>query len=583
MSIHLPAMSGIKTGRSGVVAFAGLNRNLRQEENEFTAMENMTGAELPVAASRKKRRFIRKLQKPNGLFAHDKLCWVDGTAFCYNGVEKGTLTDSKKTFVRMGSRVVIFPDKKMYDSTEDALISLEASYTSTGAVTATLCRADGTDYASYTVGAAAPENPTDGQLWMDESGETAVLRQYSASSSMWTSIPTVYTRIAASGIGQGFAQYDGVTISGMETAGLNGEFFLVSCGENAVVVTALITAAVSQTAAMTMERKCPDIDYVTECDNRLWGCAAEGNEIFSCALGDPTNWRQYMGLATDSYAVNVGSGGAFTGAATHLGSVLFFKTDCIHQIMGTKPANYTLSSLQTRGVGVRCAGSLCRVNETLYFKAPEDVCSYASALPYSISAEMPGTGGNAVAGAVQGRYYLCVDAGPERISSDDVTQERELLVYDTKNGCWVREDGLDVRWFATLDGKLYMLTGDGALWCAADGANEYDGPEAMDEGRVAFALETGDIGQDEPYSKYISHIQLNGDADLGTTLRVAVRYDGKGGWQEVYRCAPVTRRGMVIPIRPRRCHSLRLRIQGIGGMRLYSIIRQTEAGSDIYR
>ena len=85
-----------------------------------------------------------------------------------------------------------------------------------------------------------------------------------------------------------------------------------------------------------MERRVPDLDYVTECDNRVWGCSSKENVIYACRLGDPTNWFSYRGIAADSYAVTVGSDGAFTGAATCMGYALFFKENTLHKLYGSK-------------------------------------------------------------------------------------------------------------------------------------------------------------------------------------------------------------------------------------------------------
>ena len=73
------------------------------------------------------------------------------------------------------------------------------------------------------------------------------------------------------------------------------------------------------------ERRVPDLDYLTECDNRVWGCSGSENVIYACKLGDPTNWFSYRNTAADSYAVTVGSDGDFTGAAACMGYVLFFQ------------------------------------------------------------------------------------------------------------------------------------------------------------------------------------------------------------------------------------------------------------------
>ena len=80
-----------------------------------------------------------------------------------------------------------------------------------------------------------------------------------------------------------------------------------------------------------------------------------------------------MGISTDSYAMTVCSGGDFTGACSHLGYVLFFKEDVIHRIYGTKPANYQLTNVESRGVEKGSEKSLVIVNETLYYKSAQDL------------------------------------------------------------------------------------------------------------------------------------------------------------------------------------------------------------------
>ena len=62
---------------------------------------------------------------------------------------------------------------------------------------------------------------------------------------------------------------------------------------------------------------------------------------YSCKLGGhPTNWYSYRGIAADSYAVTVGTDGAFTGAASCMGSVLFFKENVLHKIYGARPSDF---------------------------------------------------------------------------------------------------------------------------------------------------------------------------------------------------------------------------------------------------
>ena len=152
MSITMPRLRTIRTRQEGVTAFAGLNHNLRIKDNEFFDMRNISTELLPVISARGKRRKLRTLANPNGLFAHEELCWVDGTGFFYGGERKGDVSDSQKQFVRMGAYVLIWPDKVYYNTTTDEFGTLAASFTTSGTVTCTLCKLDGSPYEEHHTG-----------------------------------------------------------------------------------------------------------------------------------------------------------------------------------------------------------------------------------------------------------------------------------------------------------------------------------------------------------------------------------------------------------------------------------------------
>ncbi len=573
MSIRLPQLNAIRQKQGGTTAFSGLNHNLRIKDSEFFAMENMSSTLLPVMCSREKRRKNRNLESPNGIFAHEKLCWVDGVNFYFDGNVVGTVNNSPKQFVRMGAYVLIFPDKAYYNTHTGEFGQLDATVTTSGTVTAKLCRIDGELYGAHTTSATEPKNPADKDLWLDTSVSPNVLRQYFESTGTWTSIPTVYTRIDAADIGKQFAQHDGVQISGFNNNALNGTFYLVDAGDDYIVVVALITAPVTQTAAVTVARQVPDMDFLVEHDNRIWGCSSEKHEIYASALGDPKNWNQFMGLSGDSYAVTVGSTGAFTGAASHMGMVLFFKEDCIHQILGNKPANFQLDTTNCRGVAVGSEKSLCRVNETLFYMSREDVCAFNSSLPMNISDALGHEKfRNGVGGVLGGRYYL---------SLADSNDARHLFVYDTKLGVWMREDNAQANSFATLGEELYMLTDNGDLW-SMTGGSAYDAAGAADEGSVPWMLETGDIGLDSPANQYVSSVQLHAECAPECRITVSIQHNGNGRWKQVLSYSPPERRSFTIPVTPERARIIRIRITGEGFFRLYALTMRIETGSDLY-
>lgn len=570
--MFLPSLGGVSVTKQITSEFSGYNHRLRINRGEWFDMENMSANFFPVLSPRSGRGTVRTFTKLNGLYAHDKLCWVDGTDFYYGGVKKGIVSDEKKQFVSMGSYVLIWPDKVYYNASTDEFGPLGNSVQTSSEVSVTLCKIDGTAYENYTVSESSPSNPSDGQLWIDSSAAPHVLKQYSNATGTWVSVPTTYAKIASTGIGSGFSEYDGVSISGMEEESLNGEFILYGVSNDYVIITAVVDEVLTQAGTVTLERKIPDMDYVTESENRVWGCSSENHEIYACKLGDPKNWNSFLGIASDSYAMTVGSPGDFTGCITHLGYVLFFKEDVIHKIYGSKPSNYQLTNTNCRGVEKGSEKSLVIVNETLYYKARNDVCAYNSALPVTIS-EVFGDVKykNATAGAYDGKYY---------ISMQDQQDNSVLFVYDELTGLWHKEDNTYAEYFADLDGELYFAAGN-KLYSVSGNIAKYADTSAALEGAVEWMVESGDIGIDSPDNKYISKLQFRLEVSDTSLVRVELQYDHDGVWVESARINMTERKSFTLPVIPRRCDTLKIRLSGWGDFKLYSIAYTIGQGSDV--
>ena len=402
--------------------------------------------------------------------------------------------------------------------------------------------------------------------------------------------------MTAEGIGTDFRVWDTVTLTGTgaEEAGqweeLDGDRIVYDAAENRLRLRAdpgggkfygkLIRNGSSAvwvsldeeerqemvlTEAVRVERRVPDLEFLTECDNRVWGCSSRENVIYACKLGDPTNWFSYRGIAADSYAVTVGSDGPFTGAATCMGYALFFKENTLHKLYGSRPSDFQLSSLRCRGVARNAARSLCVLNETLYYLSPDGVMAWDGSIPAKVSAALDaGRLSNvkaAVGGALDGRYYLHI-AREDRV---------RLLVYDTERGLWHEEDVCSCE-MASTGGQLYLWDGS-ALWAADPGREAAGQSGTGTEQEVPFELVTGDLGMDSPEERYLTRLTLRLDAACRSRLVVEMSYDG-GPWEEAAaRTLEGPRRCLDLPLVPRRCGSLRLRLRGSGQITLRSLAK----------
>lgn len=584
--MKLPTIPTLNTTRQIQEVFGGYNHNLAISEGEFYDMKNMTSDHYPILAPRGKRGVYAAPGSAQAMIAKDSLCYVDGSQFVMNGypVEMGLSTaeeDCPKQLISMGAYVIIMPDR-MYINTMDLTDfgHIDAEFTTTEDVTFSLCTVDGAAYENVTVSDTAPEEPENLALWIDTSAEPHALKQYSSYSEMWVSVATTYVKIASPGIGVNFEVYDGVTISGVlheQLQDLNGSLVIWAKGDDYIVVVGLLDEVVTQSNAdgsIRIQRKMPEMDYVTEYENRLWGCRyglnSEGkvvNELYASKLGDFKNWNCFLGISTDSYAASCGSDGPFTGVISMPGYVLFFKENCIHKVYGNYPANFQIQTTACRGVQRGCERSLAMVNEIVYYKARHAVCAYDGSLPVEISTALGSERyGDAVAGSHGNKYY---------ISMADDSGKYHLFVYDTAKGMWHKEDHLHAKCFCSCREELYCIDEDSGKIITMLGSG------TEDSGKVAWMAQSGILGADLPDRKYISRLNVRLSLEVGSTVRFSVQYDSFGGWEHLGTVKGSRLDSFAVPILPRRCDHFRLRIEGTGAAKIHSITKTICQGSDI--
>ena len=227
--MYLPRIN--VTPRSEVVTdtFKGYVRKLKVADGYFNDTEGVTLEEYPMLASRKPRGLMAQCENIQGMTGTDELVYIDN-GHLFVGGEPVELPEGlsisasgKKQMVGMGAYICIFPDA-VYVNTQDIsdsgyMAERFEAVPGENRILCEPCRADGTIYEDVTESDTAPQNPQNGDYWLDTSGDVHSLKVWSATSGMWTAIPTVYTRISYPEIGKNFGQYDGVTIDGLKYSG----------------------------------------------------------------------------------------------------------------------------------------------------------------------------------------------------------------------------------------------------------------------------------------------------------------------------------------------------------------------------
>lgn len=460
---------------------------------------------------------------------------------------------------------------------------------------------DGIEY--HYLNFVKPKEPKNGDAYIDRETRTPYI--YNDISEDWSAQDVPVMWLECKGIGSAFAPGDCIRVSGIDPgtySGLNvgdnpsdGVYReVLVTGENYIVLDAYAPAEahgiMNDTppaegyvkAAMDI----PDMDYVIEAQNRLWGCkygTVNGklvNEIYASALGRFDVWRKYAGVSTDSYAASIGSDGRWTGAVNYQGYPLFFKEDRMHKVYVSASGAHRIQEYTMRGVQPGGAKSLAVVNGVLFYKARDCVCAYdGSGAPTDVSEKLnlnslsrPGST-TSIAAAYRDKYYLYLQMNTPPGS--------RLLVLDTRRGAWYREN-LPIG--SIIDFTEFM----GSLLCAAGGIEEIAHDNQVseligtEEGNVAWSCETGLIGYSTVEQKYVSRFNIRMSLARDAYMDVLVQYDSDGVWHNQGRIQGVGTRTFMLPVRPRRCDHFRIRLEGSGDVRIYSFAKIFEAGSDVY-
>ncbi len=593
--MEFPIMNEVNQYRDMTSVFGGYNRQLSCAEGQFYDMKNMTSQYFPVMSPRPHRGIVRDFVNPQAVLDKEELMWIDNGILYSNGkkVDLGEIalqSKGKKTMAKMGAYVVIMPDKVWYNAeTGDYGYMERGAHLLNIGVDFTLVDKNGVMLETYDEDYYKDNAPKNGDYMISNANGKTTLKIYSAGTSTWTGVGTTYVMISGHNIGAGFEKGDGVKITIDNSRADWGDaknIFVNDEGDgklstnaiihdrtdDSIIITGIISGNIGFfNMPISVERKVPDMSFITECNNRLWGCSENGHEIYCCKLGDVTNWNCFQGLSTDSWSATIGSDGKFTGAVTYLGYPIFFKEDCLIKVSVSGTGAHQTKETRCRGVQKGSERSLTVLNETLYYKSSNGVCAYTGSLPIGISDDLGEVRyHDAVSGTIGERCY---------ISMKDDNNVSHMFVFDQKNGIWCKEDNTDAMYFCKYGDDLYYIDVNDNKLKSVRGTSVFEGTKR--EESFDWFVESGNIGYESPDNKYISRINLRIALDFGTNVDFYMQYDSQGEWEHKFNMSGKGTKTFTIPIIPKRCDHFKYKIAGRGGCKIYSITKTTEQGSDI--
>ena len=503
----------IKKNQSEIIAMRGINFSDRIQDGDLAESKNISARRYPYIATRRAREQLTDYSDCTALTSWSKLVAVQGTDLMYDGTVVGQVSEGAKQFAVVNTKLVIWPDKKYLDLNTLTLAALGAEASGTGAsfdtdtITVSWNSFDFTDY---------------------------------------------------------FKEGDGVEISGCTSEEGNNKKAIVVKGVTASTLTFnenSFTEA-TETGTIKFTRSVPDMDYICESENRLWGCCSENQTIYASALGDPTNFNVFQALSTDSFTVAVGSEGDFTGCCRLSSSILFWKETKLHKLLGSYPAEYALYSYDMEGLMAGCNKSMQIINDVLFYQGIHGVYAYSGNTPSLISSNFGEKDfKEGIAGNDGDSYYLSVKDG----------DKYRLMIYETRSGLWVHEDDIRCIDFARIGKQLYFADADGNVWLADNGEEDPD-----IEWYAQFTPFYETIQGRKIYSKMLVRVQL----PRGSHFVASVRQDG-GAWREVGQIVGNKFDVVSMRIPLTRCDKFELKFKGKGPCAILSLMREFSVGSEV--
>lgn len=599
-----------------ILAIRGMNWSDNVQDGDMRDSLNISARRFPYLSTRRARE---KQKKKSGddytggtaLTSWGKLVAVEGTDLLYDGEVVGQVLAGEKQFAVLNTKMVIWPDKKYLDMQTKTILPLGAAYTGfasdviftestltvpeesyidrAAAETAQLDLAAETAVQVYTgvsldkksgeMTLLGGTKKTASQLQTgdfiqqgcDSKTEYMLVQGNAAQDDGTYRIAYCLHQIALyqyPSFTDIFHEGDAVSISGCVSCEKNnGSHVIRGVAERTLTFTKdLFSQTGAEAGQVELERKIPDMDFICESENRLWGCSNETQSIYASSMGDPTNFYVYEGLSTDSYTLAVGSEGDFTGCCKLGSSVLFWKETKLHKMLGGYPAEYSLYSYDIEGLQAGCHKSLQVINEVLFYMGLHGVYAYSGGTPARISDSFGDRNfTHVVAGNDGDSYYFSATDGTEQV----------FLVYETQYGMWFREDDTAAVDFARIGKDLYFMDSAGCIWLADSKRDDPEMPWMVQFAPFYESRQDSPVRGRKSYSKLLLRLEL----PRGSYLIVETRADG-GEWRE---CGKVIGRDYdTIPLRiaMNRCDKFEIRLRGKGSCTVLSLIREFSVGSE---
>lgn len=602
---HLPEVSygsDYRYARQG--QFGGLKHCRSCSDGEIYDMDNITLDEFPLIKTRKPRKrfasinreFVVDFYADNGQVLYTN---TNGDLFIHGiGKMAKNLQNGRKKFVRFGNRVVVLPDKILLNMTYKILGILD--------FVSELPETGNTFGDAYAVSNFQTEW-SHRNIYVWNGNEWIFMRQFDQPMSIsdQRNQPLIGTYVSgnygtlnsvlmgnSAGVylNRGWKVGDAVKISGCTKVEKNnktviirdivdveaGALFVFS--DYAFETPDSSENAYNEEGIITLERVVPDMDFMFECNNRLWG--AKGKTIYASKLGDPTNWYFFDGLSIDSWSIDTQSKGNIVGGWGDY-YPYFLREDGMTIVCGSVPSGYQcydksavpgLKKGEERSIAHAGAYTLWLSREGMVLFGDD-----TGRIMKDIFRDWDLNDIKAVSAGTKA-YFLCWTEKEHNYEMDHV-----IFCFDSRTGLWEKQDGARYTELAYDGGVLYglMPAEERSDINILNGGTEL---QENDETEIYSNVQFGDFYSDTENRKATDLLLLRLEMEPNAELDVYIKYDSCAEYELLETISGgengIRKRTIDIPITPRRCDHYHIMLMGHGQWTLYAMSRNIRTGSE---
>lgn len=510
-----------------IVRFGGLNLGEDYQDGDFSDTKNVSSMLYPTITQRFGRVSEGVYETPQAVYSKDGLLVIHNKKVMYKAkdeaefTEVGTVTEGEKQIATVGKYIIIYPDKVYYDTVNGVFENM------------------GMEWGIWKMYVSHNSISVSG-VHMPDSVEPFPFKK---GDGVKVSFPYA----------DKFKDFKKTLI--VREVSSEGDYIRFDDGSLPVS-----DSDPDPYYSIHMVKEVPDLDFICESNMRLWG--VKDNTIYASKYNDPFNFQVNEEIASDSYNIDVGTEGEFTGCIAYSNYICFFKENLIHKLYGTKPSDFRVITSPVAGVQAGSEKSLKIVDGTLIYKGVNGIYAYGGGNPELISSNFgPRRFEEALAETDGEKYYISMRNG----------DKWGLYVYDITKRMWLKEDDTHAVGMAFSEGNVHILNDTGELL-------KID-PEAEEniEWSVTFCPFNETMNERKIYSKF--HLRL----ELGekSWISVEIKRDNAPKWDTVYTTHNERARTVSIPVVPARCDSVEIRLSGKGKCILKTFIREFQEGSDV--